>query len=69
MGPCSTYVESDILAGHFGGHFFDVLLSLDVNAGDTGEIDDGEIGSVGGVDAELDGIVDDLTALAGNLVR
>jgi hypothetical protein len=43
-------------------------LSLDVDAGDSWEIDDGEIRSIIGVDPKFDGIVDDLSSLACDLI-
>ena len=58
-----------VLSGHFSGDLLDIFLPLDVDAGDAGQVDDGEIGSVIGVDTQLDGIVDDLSALPCHFVR
>ena len=68
LGPCNTFIAKAVLAGHFSGHLLDVLLSLDVDARNAGQVDDGEIGSVVGVDTELDGIVYDLPAPTGHIV-
>lgn len=57
-----------VLAGHFGGDAFDVLLAADVDAGDAREVDDGEVGTVVGVDPQLYGVVDDLPALPRHVV-
>jgi hypothetical protein len=58
----------EVLAGHLGGHLLHVLLALDVDTRDAGQVDDGQVGSVIGVDAEFDGVIDDLSALASHFV-
>lgn len=58
-----------VLAGHLSGHFLHVLLPLHVDTRDTGQIDDGQVGSVIGVDAEFDGVIDYLSTFSCHLVR
>lgn len=52
-----------ILAAHVGGDLFDVFGLLRVSKGDesdSGEIDDGEVGALGGVDGQLYGSRNDV---------
>lgn len=59
----------DIPERHVFGDVVDVwwLLS-DGDGGDSGEVDDGEVGAGLGEDIEDDGLVDDLLALAADLI-
>lgn len=57
-----------LLSCHLCGDSLDILLSLDVDTGDSWQIDYGEIGSIIGVDPEFDGIVDDLSSFACDLI-
>ena len=57
-------IKNLLLSCHLCGYLFDVLLSLDVYPGDSGQIDDGKIGTIVGIDPQFDGIIDDLSALS-----
>lgn len=61
-------MDEGVLASHFRCHLFHIFLSFDINAGDAGQIDDSEIWSVIGVDAQLDRIIDDLSPLARHII-
>ena len=43
-------------------------MAFNVDTSDSRQIDDGEIGSIIGVDSEFDGIIDDLSSFACNLI-
>lgn len=68
MDPCNSCISDDVQSCHFGGDFLDILLPLDIDTRDAWQVDDGEIGGIIGVDPQFDGIVDDLSALAGHIV-
>ena len=61
-------MKKGVLSCHFSGDAFDILLTADVDAGDAGQVDDGEVGTVVGVDPQLDGVVDDLPAFPRHVV-
>jgi hypothetical protein len=54
---------------HLCGNLFDVFLSLYVDSGDSGQINDSEVRTIVGVDAKFDGIIHDLSSFTGHLVR
>lgn len=58
----------EVLASHLSGDLLHIFLALHVDTCDAGQIDDGEIGSVIGVDAEFDGVVDNKSALSCHIV-
>jgi len=53
---------------HFSCDFFDIFLTFHVNSGDSGQIDQGEIWAVVGVNSELDWIINNITTFSCNLV-
>lgn len=59
----------DIPQRHIFGDFVDVIgLFSDGNGGDAGQVDDGQVGTRLGEDIQDDGLVDNLLALAADLV-
>lgn len=61
-------MRGEVLAGHVSRHLLHVLLAPHVDTSDARQIDDGQIGSIVGVDAEFDGVIHDLSALPRHLV-
>ena len=57
-----------ISGSHLSGYFLDILLPFDVDPGDARQIDHGQVWAIVGVNSELDGIVNDISAFACNLV-
>ena len=47
-----------VTSSHPNSHLLDILLTLHVDSCDTGEIDEGEVGTIVGVDFEFDGVID-----------
>lgn len=53
---------------HLCCDFLDIFLTLHVNPCDSGQIDEGEIWAVVGVNSELDGIINNIATFSCNLV-
>ena len=53
---------------HSGGDLLDIFLPFHVDSGDAWQVDDCQIGTIVRVDSELDGVINNVTALSCHLV-